>query len=73
MTTEKQLDAFYGELQKLIVRYQQEFDLSDAELIGGLQMFSALFAIQSLGWCVEDEEEDDEDYEEEEEYDEPEF
>ena len=52
---------------------QQEFDLSDAELIGGLQMFSALFAIQSLGWCVEDEEEDDEDYEEEEEDEEPEF
>ena len=65
MTTEKQLDAFYGELQKLIVRYQQEFDLSDAELIGGLQMFSALFAIQSVGWCIEDDE--DEDYEEEDE------
>jgi|TARA_R100000900_G_scaffold89570_1_gene69684 hypothetical protein len=65
MTTEKQLDAFYGELQKLIIRYQQEFDLSDAELIGGLQMFSALFAIQSVGWCIEDDE--DEDYEEEDE------
>ena len=65
MTTEKQLDAFYGELQKLIVRYQQEFDLSDAELIGGLQMFSALFAIQSVGWCIEDDE--DEDCEEEDE------
>jgi hypothetical protein len=65
MTTEKQLDAFYGELQKLIIRYQQEFDLSDAELIGGLQMFSALFAIQSVGWCIEEDE--DEDYEEEDE------
>tara|TARA_B100001559_G_C16495348_1_gene620459 strand:- start:1416 stop:1625 length:210 start_codon:yes stop_codon:yes gene_type:complete len=65
MTTEKQLDAFYGELQKLIIRYQQEFDLSDAELIGGLQMFSALFAIQSVGWCIEDDE--DEDCEEEDE------
>jgi hypothetical protein len=65
MTTEKQLDAFYGELQKLIIRYQQEFDLSDAELIGGLQMFSALFAIQSVGWCIEDDE--DEDYEDEDE------
>ena len=65
MTTEKQLDAFYGELQKLIIRYQQEFDLRDAELIGGLQMFSALFAIQSVGWCIEEDE--DEDYEEEDE------
>ena len=65
MTTEKQLDAFYGELQKLIIRYQQEFDLSDAELIGGLQMFSALFAIQSVGWCIEEDE--DEDYEDEDE------
>ena len=65
MTTEKQLDAFYGELQKLIIRYQQEFDLSDAELIGGLQMFSALFTIQSVGWCIEDDE--DEDCEEEDE------
>ena len=65
MTTEKQLDAFYGELQKLIIRYQQEFDLSDAELIGGLQMFSALFAIQSVGWCIEEDE--DEDCEEEDE------
>ena len=65
MTTEKQLDAFYGELQKLIIRYQQEFDLSDAELIGGLQMFSALFTIQSVGWCIEDDE--DEDYEDEDE------
>ena len=65
MTTEKQLDAFYGESQKLIIRYQQEFDLSDAELIGGLQMFSALFAIQSVGWCIEEDE--DEDCEEEDE------
>tara|TARA_R100001594_G_scaffold126499_1_gene163777 strand:+ start:65 stop:283 length:219 start_codon:yes stop_codon:yes gene_type:complete len=67
MTSEKQLDAFCGELQGLISRYQQEFDLSDAELIGGLQMYSALFAIQSMGYCVEEEDEDYDDYDDDDE------
>jgi hypothetical protein len=60
MTIEKQFDAFCGELEALLSRYQEEFDLNDAQLIGGLQMYSTLFAIQSMGWCCEEEEEEDE-------------
>ena len=63
MTPEKQFDAFCGELEALLGRYQEEFDLSDATLIGGLQMYSALFAMQAMGHCVEEEEdEEEEDY-----------
>ncbi|MCP4891067.1 MAG: hypothetical protein GY904_31300 [Planctomycetaceae bacterium] len=60
MTAEKQFDAFCGELEALLGRYQSEFDLSDAALIGGLQMYSTLFAIQAMGWCVEEEEDEEE-------------
>jgi|TARA_R100000808_G_scaffold10_2_gene82 hypothetical protein len=63
MTPEKQFDAFCGELEALLGRYQEEFDLSDATLIGGLQMYSTLFAMQAMGHCVEEEEdEEEEDY-----------
>jgi hypothetical protein len=60
MTTEEQFDAFCGELEALLSRYQEEFDLSDPTLIGGLQMYSTLFALQSMGWCCEEEEEEEE-------------
>ncbi len=60
MTAEKQFDAFCGELEALLGRYQEEFDLSDAALIGGLQMYATLFAIQAMGWCVEEEEDEEE-------------
>jgi hypothetical protein len=56
MTVEEQFDAFCGELEALLSRYQEEFDLSDAQLIGGLQMYSTLFALQSMGWEEEEEE-----------------
>ena len=63
MTVEKQFDAFCGEVEALLGRYQEEFDLSDATLIGGLQMYSTLFAMQAMGHCVEEEEdEEEEDY-----------
>jgi len=60
MTAEKQFDAFCGELEALLGRYQEEFDLSDATLIGGLQMYSTLFALQAMGHCVEEEEDEEE-------------
>jgi len=62
MTAEKQFDAFCGELEALLGRYQEEFDLSDATLIGGLQMYSTLFALQAMGHCVEEEEDEEEEY-----------
>ena len=65
MTIDKQFDAFCGELEALLGRYQEEFDLSDATLIGGLQMYSTLFAIQSMGWCLDDDDDDEEDEEDE--------
>ena len=60
MTAEKQFDAFCGELEALLGRYQEEFDLSDATLIGGLQMYTTLFALQAMGHCVEEEEDEEE-------------
>ena len=64
MTVETHFDAFCGELEALLSRYQQEFDLNDATLIGGLQMYATLFAIQAMGHCMEedDEEDEEEDY-----------
>jgi dihydrofolate reductase len=62
MTIEKQFDAFCGELEALLSRYHEEFDLNDAQLIGGLQMYSTLFALQSMGWCCEEEEEEEEEF-----------
>jgi len=63
MTVEKQFDAFCGELEALLGRYQDEFDLSDAALIGGLQMYCTLFALQAMGHCVEEDEEEEEENE----------
>ena len=60
MTPEEQFDAFCGELESLLGRYQEEFDLSDATLIGGLQMYSTLFAMQAMGHCMEEEEDEEE-------------
>lgn len=62
MTIEQQFDAFCGELESLLERYQEEFDLSDAALIGGLQMYSTLFALQAMGHCVEEEEDEEEEF-----------
>ena len=60
MTTEEQFSAFCNDLEALLSRYQEEFDLEDAMLIGGLQMYSTLFALQSMGWCCEEDEEEEE-------------
>ena len=60
MTTEEQVNAFCNALEALLSRYQEEFDLHDATLIGGLQMYSTLFALQSMGWCCEEDEEEEE-------------
>ena len=62
MTTEEQFNAFCNDLEALLSRYQEEFDLNDATLIGGLQMYSTLFAIQSRGWCCEEEDEEEEEF-----------
>jgi|TARA_R110000787_G_scaffold34978_2_gene90212 dihydrofolate reductase len=62
VTTEEQFSAFCGDLEALLSRYQEEFDLNDAMLIGGMQMYSTLFAIQQMGWCCEEEEEEEEEF-----------
>tara|TARA_R110000851_G_scaffold315493_1_gene477971 strand:+ start:944 stop:1129 length:186 start_codon:yes stop_codon:yes gene_type:complete len=60
MTTEEQFNAFCNDLQSLLSRYQEEFDLNDATLIGGLQMYSTLFALEAMGHCIEEDEEEEE-------------
>ena len=60
MTTEEQFDAFCNDLEALLSRYQEEFDLNDATLIGGLQMYSTLFALEAMGHCIEEDEEEEE-------------
>ena len=62
MTTEEQFNAFCNDLEALLSRYQEEFDLNDATLIGGLQMYSTLFALQTMGHCVEEEDEEEEEF-----------
>ena len=55
------LECFCSDIEKLVARYQEEFDLDDASLIGGLQMYSCLLSLQALGYLLEeDEDEDDE-------------
>lgn len=60
MTTEEQFNAFCNDLEALLSRYQEEFDLNDATLIGGLQMYSTLFALEAMGHCIEEDEEEEE-------------
>ncbi len=62
MTTEEQFNAFCNDLEALLSRYQEEFDLNDATLIGGLQMYSTLFALEAMGHCIEEDEEEEEEY-----------
>ena len=59
-----QLECFCSDIEKLVARYQEEFDLDEATMIGGLQMYSCLMSLQALGYLLE--EDDDEDDEEEE-------
>lgn len=59
MTTEEQFNAFCNDLEALLSRYQEEFDLNDATLIGGLQMYSTLFALEAMGHCIEEDEEEE--------------
>ena len=54
-----QLECFCGDIEKLVARYQEEFDLDDASLIGGLQMYSCLMSLQALGYLLEDDEDED--------------
>ena len=60
MTTEEQFNAFCNDLEALLSRYQEEFDLNDATLNGGLQMYSTLFALEAMGHCIEEDEEEEE-------------
>ena len=62
-----QLECFCGDIEKLVARYQDEFDLDDATLIGGLQMYSCLMSLQALGYLLEEDEDEDEDEDDEEE------
>lgn len=62
MTTEEQFNAFCNDLEALLSRYQEEFDLNDATLIGGLQMYSTLFALEAMGHCIEEDEEEEEEF-----------
>ena len=59
-----QLECFCSDIEKLVARYQEEFDLDEATMIGGLQMYSCLMSLQALGYLLE--EDDDEDDEEKE-------
>ena len=52
-----QLECFCSDIEKLVARYQEEFDLDDATLI--LQMYSSLMSLQALGYLLEDDDEED--------------
>ncbi len=54
-----QLVCVWSDIEKLVARYQEEFDLDDASLIGGLQMYSCLMSLQALGYLLEDDDEED--------------
>jgi hypothetical protein len=58
-----QLECFCSDIEKLVARYQEEFDLDDATLIGGLQMYSCLMSLQALGYLLEDDDEEDDEEE----------
>ena len=60
MRMKDQLECFCTDIEKLVDRYQEEFDLDDATLIGGLQMYSCLMLLQAMGYLLEDDEEEDE-------------
>jgi hypothetical protein len=55
-----QLECFCSDIEKLVARYQEEFDLDEATMIGGLQMYSCLMSLQAMGYLLEDDDEDDE-------------
>lgn len=54
-----QLECFCSDIEKLVARYQEEFDLDEATMIGGLQMYSCLMSLQALGYLLEDDDEED--------------
>jgi len=58
-----QLECFCSDIEKLVARYQEEFDLDDATLIGGLQMYSSLMSLQALGYLLEEDEDEEDDAE----------
>ena len=58
-----QLECFCSDIENLVARYQEEFDLDDATLIGGLQMYSSLMSLQALGYLLEDDDEEEDDAE----------
>ena len=59
-----QLECFCSDIEKLVARYQEEFDLDEATMIGGLQMYSCLMSLQALGYLLEDDDDEDDEKEE---------
>ena len=62
MRMKDQLECFCTDIEKLVDRYQAEFDLDDATLIGGLQMYSCLMSLQAMGYLLEDDEDEEDDF-----------
>jgi len=62
MRMKDQLECFCTDIEKLVDRYQEEFDLDDATLIGGLQMYSCLMSLQAMGYLLEDDEVEEDDF-----------
>jgi len=62
MKMKDQLECFCTDIEKLVDRYQEEFDLDDATLIGGLQMYSCLMSLQAMGYLLEDDEDEEDDF-----------
>tara|TARA_A100001201_G_C4085079_1_gene200187 strand:+ start:1102 stop:1302 length:201 start_codon:yes stop_codon:yes gene_type:complete len=55
-----QLECFCSDIEKLVARYQEEFDLDEATMIGGLQMYSCLMSLQAMGYLLDDDDEEEE-------------
>ena len=65
MESSEQIDALYEELQKVLNRFNQEFDLKGSDVVWVLELLKketvdVSLDFQSEFWEVEDEDEDDE-------------
>lgn len=61
MTEKEQVTAFANDIDKLVERYKQEFDMTYAAAVGVLFMKAQLLSLETVKFTMEgDEEEDDE-------------
>ena len=65
MSGEQDKDRFITlaghELENMVNRFHEEFCLSDPEIIGLLTSYASLMSIQSMGYLVEEDEEEEDD------------